>query len=62
MANYYKPIPGFKCIEYKHSVQKKIYQKTKDLGVEKIVEYFQEHSKKDPLFKKMKTLKRKKLH
>ncbi len=54
MKNQFKPIPGFKCVEFKHEIQKKIYEKTKKMSTEQLVDYFKKNSKKDPLFNKMK--------
>ena len=35
-----KPIPGFDCVEMKHRAQLRIYEETKGMTAQEIVEYF----------------------
>lgn len=59
---FMKPIPGFKCVAFKHSVQKKIYLQTKHMTAQELVQYFQKRSNRDPLYKKIKFFQIKKAH
>lgn len=39
-----QPIPGFDCVKMKHDIQAKIYEETKDMTREEILEYFRKGS------------------
>ncbi len=36
----FPPIPGFDCVAMKHKAQKRIYEKTKGMTDEELIEYF----------------------
>ncbi len=43
-----KPRKAFDCVEMKRKIQEKIYEETKDLSREELIDYFRRHAETGP--------------